>query len=516
MKYKYLILLLMLVSAGLSFFVFSKQSIRLDEAQSLWQTSHSPSMMIRIVAEDVHVPLYHFMLHYWQKIFGNSAEAVRSLSLLFYVAIIPAIYWLGSRVYGRQAGLFAAILVSISPFLNWYGNEVRMYSVFTLLTIINSYFFISIFKKENWVEAQDKNGNNVVYVKGKIWLGYMITAVFGIFTHYFFTFNLVTHAVFYFSHRRQFAKGSFFGLSMTAALLFLLYVPWFRYVFSLGGANNTQPHLSAPSTVDIFNTFSQFLFGFQNNALNTILVSLWPLVVLMIFLAVQRHERVSPVTTFFFLNLVIPILLAYLVSATWKPIYLSRYLILALPSLYLLLSWMVSLYPRRLAMAVRTLLVFLMLTTLVVEIASAQTPVKEDYKAASDYLMRYAAAQDVVVVSAPFTIYPFIYYYKGPSEVETLPRWNRLQTGSIPSFDESKLPAEVDAIRANHQLVWVLLSYDQGYEEKIRMYFDTHFERVAAINFSSNLNLYAYRVEYNYTSSADFNFPIPRPAIVTR
>src|SRR5581483_4334119 len=122
---------MMLIPIALSIFFFAGQSLRLDEAQSLWQTSRGFLDILTIVAGDVHVPLYHELLHLWRLYFGNTITAARDMSLLFYLLNIPALYFLGKLAYNRATGLFAAFLLSISPFMNWYGNEIRMYTLFT-------------------------------------------------------------------------------------------------------------------------------------------------------------------------------------------------------------------------------------------------------------------------------------------------------------------------------------------------------------------------------------------------
>ena len=101
------------------------------------------------------------------------------------------------------------------------------------------------------------------------------------------------------------------------------------------------------------------------------------------------------------------------------------------------------------------------------------------------------------MVSAPFTIYPVEYYYQGPATIQTLPLWDRYTTGPIPPFDEAKLPNDIATIKGDHQTLWLVLSYDQGYEEKIRLYFDTHFERIDTKNFSQDLTIYAYKLRYD-------------------
>ena len=101
----------------LSFLVLNHASIRLDESQSLWQTSHSIGDTLRVVAQDVHVPLYHIILHFWQLYFGHGVVTVRLLSLLFFLITIPLVYILARQVLRIRWALFATVLFSFSPFM---------------------------------------------------------------------------------------------------------------------------------------------------------------------------------------------------------------------------------------------------------------------------------------------------------------------------------------------------------------------------------------------------------------
>lgn len=484
------IALMMLFVLVLSLFFFSTQSLRLDESQSLWQTSHSIPEILRLVAEDIHVPLYHLMLHFWQLTFGSGVAVDRMLSLLFYLGLIPAIYFMGKLVYGQTVGLFAAFLMAISPFMNWYGDEIRMYTVFALLTLVNQYFFVCLFtKRDEWG-----------IVPRKYWAGYALSMFFGMFSHYFFVFSIITQAVFFMLYRDRFPRRALRSFLAILAIAAVLFAPWAWYVITLGTASNTQPQLIQPTTVDLFNTFSQFLFGFQVDRINTVLVSLWPLLVLFIFLSLRRNQKVSPQTTYLFFSLFMPIIVAFAVSMFAKPIYLTRYLILSLPPLYLLLAWVLTIYSERVSRVIRFSLVAVMLVTLGIEMASAATPVKENYKDAALYLNSHVAPQDVVVLSAPFTVYPVEYYYRGTAELQTLPIWDQTAHGAIPAFNAADLSKQVDQLKANHQVLWLLLSYDQGYEKDIKLYFDTHFERTESIAYSQDLNLYAYKLRYDQSN----------------
>jgi mannosyltransferase len=477
----FILAVLMMFVVLLSVFVFSEQSLRLDESQSLWQTSHTPTKIINIIAQDVHVPLYHVILHFWQLFLGNSVFTGRMLSLVFFLLAIPSVYFLGKRALSAEIGMLAAVLISISPFMNWYGNEIRMYSLMTLLAILSQFFFITIYKTHH----------------KDAWIGYFIVNLFGIFTHYFFFFILLVQAIFFFMYRDLFPAKSLRKFIIIAIVLLLVFTPWIIYVRTLDMVSNAAPLLITPTSVNVFNTFSQFIFGFQNDHLNTILVSLWPLTVLIGFLALRTNKKASPEVIYLLLSILIPVAAAFVVSITVRPLFVSRYLILTIPSLYLFIGWVFSTYPRPLRRIFTALLIIIMLTALTVEAMSPSAPVKEDYAQAASYLDQKVTPQDIIILSAPFTVYPIEYYYRGPAEIGTLPIWNRFITGPIPAFSEETLPQEVQTLKGTHERAFVLLSYDQGYEETIRLYMDQNFERIETKEFSPGLNLYVYRLRYD-------------------
>ncbi|GAC1413957.1 MAG: hypothetical protein NVSMB66_6780 [Candidatus Doudnabacteria bacterium] len=469
----------------ISYFVLMDQSLRLDEAQSLWQTSHGVGMLLQIVAKDVHVPLYHILLHFWQIIFGNSVPVARTLSLIFFVLTIPAVFALGKEAYGRKVGLFAASLTAISPFMNWYGSETRMYSLLVLITVLNQFYFLKIFRR----------GFN------KNFAFYSITALMGIYTHYFFLFALFTQAIFLLINRKSLPERVFRKFLLTGSLLFVCFLPWLMLVSKSGFASQTQPLISAPTTYNLFNSISLFFFGFQGVDLSKILISLWPLLFLLLIFALRKDRRNGerrriPLTTgYFLLAGTLPMIMVFMISFI-KPAYLDRYLIFSVPSIFIFFGWMVATYPRRFKIAVQGVLITLMVLSLSVEVSNAKTPVKENYRSAVDYLSQKAGFQDVIVLSAPFTIYPFEYYYHGQTKVQTEPVWNRFETTGIPAFSEDQLPKDVDQLKEQYRMVWFLLSYDQGYNEKIRLYMDQHYQRIDQKSFSPDLNLYAYKLKY--------------------
>ena len=470
-----------LFCAVVSILFLLPQSLRLDEAQSLWQSGRSLKGILKIVAEDVHVPLYHLLLHLWRVAFGGGVEIARSLSLVFYLMSIPALYALGRLAYSRWTGLYAAVLFGMSPFMNWYGNEIRMYALFTFLIILNQYFFLRIMNR----------GGSFV------WLGYGATALLGIFTHYFFFVNLGVQFCFYLLQRRLFPRGSFVRFTAIVALLVAAFAPWVWYVYALKEAAFQHPLLMRPTTVDLFNTFSHFFFGFQVDAINTLFVSLWPLAVVLAFLGLRRGIIFSNESTYFLLAVCFSFGILFFGSFLITPIFVSRYLILTVPALYLLVAHFFEVYPSRIGQVARWGVVFVMCVGLVIQIQSVATPVKENYEQVTAYINTHAGPQDTIIVSTPFTLYPIEYYYRSSAVLATLPIWDRYATGPIPAFSADELPAQVATLTSGYQEAWLILSYDQGYEMTIKDYFDQHYRMLSAKHFSPGLDLYVYQLRYD-------------------
>jgi mannosyltransferase len=191
----------------------------------------------------------------------------------------------------------------------------------------------------------------------------------------------------------------------------------------------------------------------------------------------------------------VPVLLAFVVSHLVTPFFLSRYMIAALPALLLLVVRFISALTRPVARGLATALLGVTVLGTVVQAANPETPVGEDYRAAAQLVEDGVTPHDVVVLSSPFTVYPFEYYYDGAARVTTLPVWDR--QGPVPAFDAGQLPADVESFTTGHQYVYLLLSYDQGYEEDVFQHFERNLERTASHTLPPGMQLLVYRVGYS-------------------
>jgi mannosyltransferase len=129
------LLLALAVLIGLSYYERTRAlnaSYWIDEGISIGVAKHSLVEIPGVLRKDGSPPLYYMLLHVWTDVFGTREVVTHKLSLLCTLLSIPAAYWAAS-VWGRGAGLAAAVLAAFSPFLDIHAIETRMYALVSLL-----------------------------------------------------------------------------------------------------------------------------------------------------------------------------------------------------------------------------------------------------------------------------------------------------------------------------------------------------------------------------------------------
>ncbi|NET75859.1 MAG: hypothetical protein F6K60_07175 [Okeania sp. SIO1F9] len=181
-------------SLGHSFFDLPlDRVISLDQLLSPLQfesTSTPTDVIHHLLGEDNHPPLYFVLNHLWFKLFTTDGELVslwvgRSLSAIFGVITIPAIFGLGWLAFSPLIGHIAAALMAISPYGIYLAQESRHYTL-TILWIIASVTCLTAI---------------IPYLQKRkifpIWLGFLWVIInsLGISTHYFFALALTAEGL---------------------------------------------------------------------------------------------------------------------------------------------------------------------------------------------------------------------------------------------------------------------------------------------------------------------------------
>jgi hypothetical protein len=94
---------------------------------------------------DGNPPVYYLLLHVWLRLFGDSVAAAHSLSTLFAVAAVPGVFLLARRPLGTGVALGATALAATLPYLTYFGQETRMYSMVAFLSVLVAGLHLRLF-----------------------------------------------------------------------------------------------------------------------------------------------------------------------------------------------------------------------------------------------------------------------------------------------------------------------------------------------------------------------------------
>jgi 4-amino-4-deoxy-L-arabinose transferase-like glycosyltransferase len=134
---------LTVLAAALRFTDLGGQSYWGDEALTVSELHGSLTHTMSLaLGQETTPPLYFVVAWIWTQFFGTGEVGLRSLSAVAGVALIPLAYLVGVTVAGRRLGMLVAALVAFNPFLIWYSQEARAYSLFIALSAVSWLFFL--------------------------------------------------------------------------------------------------------------------------------------------------------------------------------------------------------------------------------------------------------------------------------------------------------------------------------------------------------------------------------------
>src|SRR3954469_19689124 len=82
-----------------------RSELWLDEALSVQIARLPVSQIPGALRHDGAPPLYYLFLHFWMELFGTGNVAVRGLSGVFSVAMLPVMYLAGRRIASKRVGV---------------------------------------------------------------------------------------------------------------------------------------------------------------------------------------------------------------------------------------------------------------------------------------------------------------------------------------------------------------------------------------------------------------------------
>ncbi|TSC90760.1 MAG: Uncharacterized protein G01um10142_251 [Parcubacteria group bacterium Gr01-1014_2] len=488
-KCKVLLYLIIIIGIGafLRLYLIGSESLRLDETQSIWQASHTTEFIHFYMLKNVHLPLHNTFLHFWIALFGFGEASVRTSSAIFGILSLPALYLLSREFLKRKWALVATAIGTISPIWVWYSREVRMYTLLILVTTLSYYFFLRILRTN----------------KLKYYVFYTLVSLVGIYTHYFFLLVLLTQAVFFLStwkvdwnSRLTIPKRKILYNFLTAAVILLIaFSPWLYELIRIHGSGTLAPELGKPTSFNIILSFFEFTFGYQPDSVTAALIAFWPLIVLIGFIFLAKRNPINPNVYLMVIGIILPVFLTFMVSILYKPVYLTRYLIIITPLYYVFIAWLLAKSKGLSQKVLMTILVVSLGAGLVNQSASPDIVVKEDYREATNYLSEKTNPRDIVALAPPYMIYPLQYYYRGLAQITSVPIWDK-RKGAIPDITPERLAEDTQTIKGGHQRIFLFIADNLKGGLEAKEYLDNKFTKLEKIQFSETLWLNVYQAEY--------------------
>jgi uncharacterized membrane protein len=338
-------LLCLVVAAGAALRIhdLGTESYWIDEVSMLNAAGGDVETIAADFREGGRPPVYVWLGRGWMSVFGTSEAATRSLSAVFGIAAIVALYLIGRELFGRWVGLIAAALLTVSRFHIYQAQNFRYYSLMLFLTLVSFFFFHRALKS-------GRSG----YFAGWVAAGLLL-----FYTHYFAVFAFAAQTLY-----------SLFVLRGTRSLL----TPWLVSQAVLYAAPavqlllpilakvaaNEEPAFGPvwippqPSPAIMLTTIREYLFA-GVPVMRLLLIGCVLGAVLILYWTVKggsalrrslyetigelrgvagKGSELAMVMCWF----VWPIVIPFVLSLALRPMYVHRYTIAAAPALYLLVA----------------------------------------------------------------------------------------------------------------------------------------------------------------------------------
>ena len=249
-------------------------------------------------------PLYHLLLHGWFKLAGDSAFALRFLSVLSGTVAVVLTWQMGRRLFGVRHFPYLVILVAGSPYLVWYSQDGKMYS------LVFALFVASFLLMESAVRRR----------RPILWLVYIATVAIGWYVHILFVLVIPAHILSWLSWKRD-RRAS--AILLVLGILLMLQAPQLKWQLPLWRSEFETGHAMI-GLVDIIRTeIFSFAVG-SRSALQAVAAFLFLAVFIIGCLQWKSQEAGWTALAHFWT----PIALIYLISLG-MPIYTDRYIITA-------------------------------------------------------------------------------------------------------------------------------------------------------------------------------------------
>jgi hypothetical protein len=388
-------------------------------------------------------PLYWVLIRAVSQAFGASDTVLRMPSVISGTLTIPVVALLGRRLFSPTTGWIAALLFAINPLSLELSTEARVYALWHFLLVLNMYFF------SRWLQ---ETGRRLLAL-------YAMTLALSVLSHYYSLVLPLAQGLVVLGFRRD-RLWPWLTAAAGAAVLTLFWLPAFMSQFPAGafprhGATWYLQFLATPLVFEVGRTLvwrdePLLVLG---AALLLALLTFWSLAVVGLWRT--WRERSVPTAVLLAAWLALPVALPFLAALVANPLYHARAGSIALPPLLLLVAYgLLALRPRLRAVMIGIIGALTLISTY----RFFTEPLKDDWRAATPFLLARAQADEPLLFDPARQMIPFRLYapeahprgsWYGVSEIDAVER--RL-LGFRYREDSSILEDYMSQVRDDNQL----------------------------------------------------------------
>ncbi len=358
----------MIVGLVAAFYGIGTKGLWLDEAFSAKYAQLGIGGLWHVISKsDPNMGGYYALLHLWSGVFGAGEAAVRSLSAVAGCLAVPFAVVLGTRLFGRTAGLLAGLLLALNPFFVQYEQIARSYALLVLLILASCLAFVTALENPS----------------RRTLVAYVLASALSLYMHYFAALVLLVQ----FATLLVLAPAP--GLrkrwAIAVAAVIVLCIP--ELVFAARAGSQGVEWIGTPTFSDLVRLPSGLVGG---TALAVLLSALACYGFIRSFAAGRRWQAGFTAAWLF-----VPVALDFAASRLGRSFFVAHYLIVVLPALLLLAAAGVAALGRKaLGAAVCALLVALML---LYTGSWYREPSIEGYRGAAQYILAASHHSDRIV-----------------------------------------------------------------------------------------------------------------------
>ena len=310
------------------------QDIWFDESYSVAIARHSFSEIWTISGNDVHPPLYYWMLHIVGMVSNYHIIVYRLFSVLA-IAIVGILGYTHIRKdFGEKTGIIFSFLTYFLPVMCTYSQEIRMYSWSCLLVLL-----VGIYGYRLYQNIKNKENKQEEILKKEKLKNLILFGIFSIGCCYIHYYALATTGIInlllliYIIKNRKKEKILLRNFIILAILQIILYIPWIVFFVSqlkhVGGGFWISLGLNTAVEVPSFQFRRQLdtTFSFDSNTIVALVaaISMYIYIGYRIYGAKKEKENILP--GILSLGIYCTVIVCLLIISFVMPILFARYLL---------------------------------------------------------------------------------------------------------------------------------------------------------------------------------------------